>query len=201
MQSQKSKRIGLLFGSFNPIHIGHLFMGEMVLDRGLVEEVWYVVSPASPYKIDSGTLAPAMDRLAMVTASCKCNDKFKACAIEFEPTFAQPSYTYITLDVLKERHPDHEFHMICGTDVYVDIPNWIGGDKVIDACNFIVYPRNSTTNYTPLDMALKTTFLNGVPNLEISATFLRDQIKKGGVIRHLMPETAIEFTKKYNLYK
>lgn len=192
-------RIGLLFGSFNPIHIGHLFMAEMAIESGHVDSVWFVVSPNSPYKMDKGILAPPDDRYSMVMRAIAYNNKFAADTTEFG--IEGPSYTYITLGKLKEKHPDFEFDLICGTDVYVDIPNWIGGKEVIDAVGFLVYPRNTTTNYTPEEMATKTKFLNGVPGLEISSTFLREQIKNYKSTKHLLPESVQQFINENNLYK
>lgn len=192
-------KIGLLFGSFNPIHIGHLLMGEMAIESGHVDAVWFVVSPNSPYKMDKGILASASDRLAMVVNAIRYNPRFSVNDIEF--SLPAPSYTYITLGKLKEQHPDYEFHFMCGTDVYVDIPSWHGGKEVIDACNFLVYPRSNSTNYTPEEMANKTVFLNGVPSLEISSTFLREQIKNNKTTKHLLPESVQSYIKNNNLYQ
>lgn len=196
---ENKRKIGLLFGSFNPIHIGHLFVGEMALESEVVEEVWFIVSPESPYKTGKGILADASDRYAMVKRAIHYNEKFSVSTIEFD--LPKPSYTYITLEALKEKWPNYEFHLICGTDVYVDIPTWYGGKEVIEACNFLVYPRNTTSNYTPEEMAPKTVFLNGVPSLEISSTFLRDQIKKDKTTKHLLPESVQLYIKENNLYK
>lgn len=192
-------RIGLLFGSFNPIHIGHLFMGEMALESGVVDEVKFIVSPASPYKMNNPDLAPESHRFAMATLACAYNDKFSVSNMEF--FMEKPSYTYLTLQKLQYINPNAELYFICGTDVYVDIPNWHGGKEVIDIAKFLVYPRNTTANYTPEAMKDKTIFLNGVPNLEISATFLRDQIKNNKTTKHLLTEDIQYFIEKHNLYK
>lgn len=194
-----NKKIGLLFGSFNPIHVGHLFVGEMAIESNIVDEVWFVVSPESPYKTGTGTLASPEHRYEMVTRACSYNEKFIVSDLEFY--LEKPSYTYRTLEELKKIHPQYQFYFICGTDVYVDIPNWHGGKEVIDQVSFLVYPRNSTTNYTPEEMAEKTKFLNGVPNLEISATFLREQIRNEKTTKHLLPEIVKEYIHKNNLYK
>lgn len=193
------KKIGLLFGSFNPIHVGHLFMGEMAIESGCVDEVWFVVSPGSPYKINTGILADEDDRLNMVIEAVKYNSKFKVDTTEF--SLERPSYTYITIQKFKNTFLNYEPHIICGTDVYVDIPNWHGGKEVIELSNFVVYPRSTTANYAPEEMANKTKFLNGVPSLEISSTFLRDQIKNNKTTIHLLPESVREYIKKNNLYK
>lgn len=196
--SGKSK-IGLLFGSFNPIHIGHLFMGEMALESGVVDEVKFIVSPASPYKMGKSDLVSEEHRLAMAIQACSYNDKFSVSNIEF--SMEKPSYTYLTLQKLQYMNPNAELYFICGTDVYVDIPSWYGGKEVIEVANFLVYPRNTTSNYTPEEMKDKTVFLNGVPNLEISATFLRDQIKNNKTTKHLLPEEVKYHIEKHNLYK
>lgn len=195
----KKKQIGLLFGSFNPIHVGHLFMGEMALESGIVDEVKFIVSPASPYKIGRPDLMPEEDRAKMAILACADNEKFTVSTMEF--TMEKPSYTYLTLQKLQYMNPNADLHFICGTDVYVDIPNWHGGKEVIEIANFLVYPRNTTTNYTPEEMAHKTKFLNGVPNLEISATFLREQIKNGRTVKHLLPKIVEDYIKSNNLYK
>ena len=163
----------------------------MAIESGHVDSVWFVVSPESPYKTGTGTLALASHRYAMVVRACGYSGKFSVEDIEFR--MEPPSYTYLTLAKLKERNPDYEFYFICGTDVYVDIPNWHGGKEVIDACKFLVYPRTTSKNYTPEDMADKTIFLNGVPNLEISATFLREQLKNGKTTKHLLPESVKQY--------
>ena len=192
-------RIGLLFGSFNPIHVGHLVMAEMSIESGHVDSVWFVISPNSPYKMDKGILAPPDDRYSMVMGAISYNGRFSADTTEYY--LDGPSYTYITLGKLKEKYPDFEFHLICGTDVFVDIPNWHGGKEVIELTNFLVYPRNNVTNYTPEEMADKTQFLNGVPNLEISSTFLREQIKNNKSTKHLLPESVQHYIEENNLYK
>lgn len=193
------KKIGLLFGSFNPIHIGHLFVAEMAVESGHVDMVWFIVSPESPYKTGTGILAPAADRYEMVSKATEYNKNFSVSDIEFH--LEKPSFSYKTLEELKKLNPGSEFYFICGTDVYVDIPTWFGGKEVIAACNFLVYPRNTTTNYTPEEMADKTKFLNGVPSLEISATFLREQIKNNKTTKHLLPESVQDYIKDKNLYK
>lgn len=192
-------KIGLLFGSFNPIHIGHLCVAEMALESGHIDMVWFIVSPESPYKTGTGTLAPAKERLEMVRKAAEYNSNFSVSDIEFH--LEKPSYTYKTLEALKKLNPGCEFHFICGTDVYTDIPTWHGGKEVIDACQFLVYPRNSTINYTPEIMADKTKFLNGVPSLEISATFLREQIKNGKTTMHLLPIEVKKHIDDNKLYK
>jgi len=199
MDNNSKPKIGLLFGSFNPIHTGHLAMGEMALDSGAVDVVWFVISPNSPYKMSLGILAPAEHRLQMVLNAISYNSRMAVDTTEFG--MEGPSYTYLTLEKLKEKHPEFEFYLICGTDVFVDIPNWHGGKEVIELTNFLVYPRNTTTNYIPDEMIGKVEFLHGVPSLEISSTFLRNQIKNNKSTTHFMPTQVRKYIDEYNLYK
>jgi nicotinate-nucleotide adenylyltransferase len=193
------KKIGLFFGSFNPVHVGHLFVAEMALERAELDEVWFVISPASPYKFESGVLADPDDRLIMTMKATKYNPKIKISNLEFFlPT---PSYTAITIEVIKKENPNDYFYLICGTDVYVDIPKWYLGKEVIDSVDFIVYPRNSSSIYSPEEMKDKTTWLDGVPTLEISSTFIRNQIKNRKSTSHILPEDVREYIIFNNLYQ
>jgi nicotinate-nucleotide adenylyltransferase len=193
------KKVGLFFGSFNPIHIGHLFVAEMALERAELDEVWFVISPASPYKFESGILADPNDRLIMTIKATKYNPKLKISNLEFFlPT---PSYTALTLEVIKQENPNVYFYLICGTDVYVDIPNWYLGQEVIDFVDFIVYPRNSSSVYSPDEMKDKTIWLDGVPSLEISSTFIRNQIKNKKSTEHILPLEVKEYIIFNNLYQ
>ena len=194
------KNIGLFFGSFNPIHTGHLFVAEMAIEKAGLDEVWFIVSPASPYKMHTGELAPETDRYNMVVQAISYNRKLKVSDVEF--SMSKPSYTANTIHFLKEKNTQNKFSLICGTDVYVDIESWFLGKELVDSIDeFIVYPRNSSKIYSPESMAHKTTWLLNVPSLEISATFIRSQIKKNGTTRHILPQEVKEYITNNNLYK
>lgn len=194
------KKIGLFFGSFNPIHVGHLFVAEMAIEKSSLDEVWFIVSPASPYKMHTGELASETDRLEMVKEAVSYNKKLKASDIEFN--MSRPSYTANTIHKIKQENPEDYFCLICGTDVYVDIESWFLGKEVIEYINhFVVYPRNSTKIYPPSSMVHKTTWLLNVPSLEISATFIRNQIKNNNTTEHILPREVKNYIITNNLYK
>jgi len=194
------KKIGLFFGSFNPIHIGHLFVAEMALEQHNLEEVWFIVSPASPYKVNTGELASENDRYNMVQQAILYNEKLKVSDVEFRMSY--PSYTANTLYFLKEQNPDKKFYLICGTDVYVDIESWFLGKELIDSVDsFIVYPRNSSKIYSPQSMINKTNWIVNVPNLEVSATFIRSQITNNKTTEHILPKEVKEYIINNKLYK
>lgn len=194
------KNIGLFFGSFNPVHVGHLFVAEMAIEKSNLDEVWFVVSPASPYKMHTGELALDIDRFNMVKKAISYNEKLKASDIEF--SMSKPSYTANTVYSLKSQNPNCDFSLICGTDVYVDIESWFLGKELVESLdNFIVYPRNSSKVYSPDSIAHKTTWLLNVPSLEISATFIRSQIKNNRTTKHILPQEVSEYIINNNLYK
>lgn len=194
------KKIGLFFGSFNPVHIGHLFVAEMAIEKADLDEVWFIVSPASPYKMHTGELAPETDRYNMVVQAIKYNRKLKVSDVEF--SMSKPSYTANTVKFLKEKNAQNKFSLICGTDVYVDIESWFLGKELVDSIDeFIVYPRNSSKVYSPESMAHKTVWLLNVPSFEISATFIRNQIKNNKTTEHILPREVKEYIINNNLYK
>lgn len=194
------KKIGLFFGSFNPIHIGHLFVAEMAIEKADLDEVWFIVSPASPYKMHTGELASEEDRYNMVVQAIKYNRKLKVSDVEF--SMSKPSYTANTVHFLKEKNTQNKFSLICGTDVYVDIESWFLGKELIESIDeFIVYPRNSSKIYSPESMVHKTTWLLNVPSFEISATFIRNQIKNNKTTEHILPREVKEYIINNNLYK
>jgi nicotinate-nucleotide adenylyltransferase len=192
-------KIGLFFGSFNPIHVGHLFVAEIALERAELDEVWFVISPASPYKMDTGELADERSRLIMALNAIEYNSKLRVSNLEFSLPY--PSYTSVSLEEFKRLYPEDSFSLICGTDVYVDIPNWKFGQEVIDAVDFIVYPRSSATTYSPEEMKEKTLWLDAVSTLEISSTYIRNQIKNNKTTMHILPEKVKEYITANNLYK
>src|SRR6056300_1690445 len=121
-------KIGLFFGSFNPIHHGHLIIGQYMLDQAKLDEVWYVVSPQNPLKKGKGII-PAKDRLAMAKLAIKGNPKFKTCDVEFDMPI--PSYTAYTLKRLKEEHPKDEFVLILGTDNLQHFEKWKDHEEIL----------------------------------------------------------------------
>lgn len=199
--SLKQEHIGLLLGSFNPIHIGHLVLAEMALEKCNLDSVWFIVSPLNPAKANSGTLIDENSRLEMAKIASAYNPKFKVSDIEF--SLPKPSYTNNTLKLIREQMPGKQFSIICGTDTHFKIPKWRNSLDVISNHNFILYKRGGynldvcTTN----GIDSKTIALNNVPMLEISSTFIRNQIKNNLTLRHLLPEGVINYINNNNLYK
>ena len=179
-------RIGLLFGSFNPVHTGHLILAEHFATRTDLAEVWLVISPQSPFKA-AADLLPEAERLRLVRLALAGNPRLRAEAIEFD--LPRPSYTVVTLDALRRRHPAHEFVLLMGADNLAGLPRWHEADRLLAEIDLYVYPRPGTPrpDLTPFPRAR----LLAAPLLDISATYIRESLRAGRSIRYLVPD-AIE---------
>ena len=168
--------IALLFGSFNPIHNGHLAMAHAALQSNKIDEVWFVVSPHNPLK-SRNTLAPANDRAHMVSLALQNESNIKICTVEFNmPT---PSYTIHTIHKLKEEYPSFNFHILCGTDVVNSLPAWYKYDELIHSVKFLVCSRETTAENSSHSLVQKFSpqfeFIPFEP-IEISSTQIRETI-------------------------
>lgn len=175
-------KIGLYFGSFNPIHIGHLIIAGHVLNETSIEKVWFVVSPQNPLK-NENSLINEYDRLYLVQKAVDDNKNLKAVDIEF--TLPRPSYTATTLTYLSEKYPQHEFEIIMGSDSFQNIESWKNADAILKNYPIIVYKRPGFE--VSNNMGARLTLLNA-PLLEISATHIRRLINEGKSIKYLVPE-------------
>ncbi len=189
-------RIGLFFGSFNPVHIGHMIIAEFMAERAEVDRVWMVVSPQNPHKKKS-SLANDYDRLHLVKLAIGDNPKLSASSIEFG--LPQPSYTIDTLTYLKEKFPDKEFSLIMGGDNLATLHKWKNYELILDHHDILVYKRpqyelGELQNHPRVH-------LFEAPLLNISASYIRQQLKNGHSIRYLVPDPvcdAIEADKIYH---
>lgn len=188
-------KIGLFFGSFNPIHHGHLMVAQAVLNQTDCKEIWFVVSPQNPHK-KSSSLLHEFDRIDLVDAAIKDQFRFKTSDIEFH--LPKPSYTIDTLAHLAERHPQHEFVLIMGGDNLERFKTWKNYDKILDYFGLIVYPRGEEKSsdlwHHPKVKTIQAPFLH------ISATYIRDCIKKGHSIKYLLPDHLIQTIEQKKFY-
>ena len=189
-------KVGLFFGSFNPIHIGHLIIANTMVTNTDLEEVWMVVSPQNPFK-KNNSLLHEFDRFEMVSLAIQDNLKLKATDIEFN--MPKPSYTIDTLTVLSEKYSQHEFALIIGEDNLASFPKWKNYDKILDYYELYVYPRPNAEK-TELSNHPKIKFIPA-PLLDISATFIRNAIKENKSIRYLVTEPVENFIYKGQFYK
>lgn len=190
------KKIGLFFGSFNPIHVGHMIIANHMINETDLDQVWMVVSPQNPHK-KKNTLAKDYDRLNMVKEAIGDNIRIKASNIEFGLSI--PSYTVDTLAFLTEKYPKDEFSLIMGGDNIGSFHKWKNYETILKYHNIFVYSR---PNYELGDLAdhPKVTILEA-PLLDISASYIRKCIKEGKSIRYLVSEKVYEFIKDSGAYK
>ncbi len=188
-------QIGLFFGSFNPIHIGHLIVANVMANSPDCEQIWFVVSPQNPFK-KSKTLLHEQDRYDMVAQAIGDNPKLKVSDIEF--SMPKPSYTIDTLAWLSEKYPQHSFKLIIGEDNLAQFANWKNHDKILEYYGLLVYPRPKAE---PHNFAKhpKVKFIEA-PLLDISATFIRNQIQAGKSIKYMVPEVVEGFIIHRKLY-
>lgn len=193
------KKIGLFFGSFNPIHIGHLILGNYFLEHTDMEELWFVVSPQNPFK-EKKSLLKDHHRLDMVQLALKNYPKMRASNVEF--SLPQPSYTIDTLTHLKEKYPDHTFALIMGEDNLASLPKWKNHEKLLADFQIIVYPRAYQEKLSQEKyLQHENIRLIEAPMIELSATEIRSMIKEGKNVRPMLPPEVFDYLDGSSFYK
>ena len=188
-------KIGLYFGSFNPVHIGHLIIASYIANNTNVSQVWFVVSPQNPVKVSS-SLLNEYHRLHLVRLATEDNNQLKVSDVEFK--LPRPSYTIDTLVYLREKYPQHEFSIIMGSDGLKNIEKWKNYATLVKDHSFIIYKRPGF-EIKPMDGADMITV--DAPLLEISSTSIRRLVKEGRSIRYLVPDNVMEEIERNGYYK
>ena len=178
-------KVGLFFGSFNPIHTGHMIIANLVKETTSVTEVWFVVSPQNPFKKNK-RLLHEFDRLDLVNVAISDDYQFRAIDVEFG--MPKPSYTIDTLTVLQEKHPDKEFHLIIGEDNLASFPKWKNADELLKHFKLIVYPRKGSKSSDLINHAHVQ--MIEAPEVDISATLIRKLIGEGKSVKYLVPDSV-----------
>jgi nicotinate-nucleotide adenylyltransferase len=176
-------KIGLFFGSFNPIHIGHMIIANVMATQSDLQKVWFVVSPQNPLKPSKGLLHE-FDRYDLVKAAVADNSGLEVSDVEFH--LPKPSYTIDTLTHLSEKYPNKEFKLILGEDNLENFGKWKNHEQILQHYGLLVYPRPRVTT-TALQRHPQVTMIEA-PLLDISATYIRNCIKNNKSIRYLVPE-------------
>ncbi|MGC9331815.1 MAG: nicotinate (nicotinamide) nucleotide adenylyltransferase [Bacteroidales bacterium] len=193
-------KTGLLFGSFNPVHHGHLMIANFMQQFTGLDEIWFVLTPQSPFKTTDNQLQ-ASKRLQMLKLAIHNKQDFKVC--ETELNLPQPNYTYDTLQLLAKQHPDREFVLIIGSDNLIDLHKWHRIDDIMEKWKIYVYKRHG---YTP-PPRWKHTIEKGqirlfdAPQIEISSSFIREALSDGKNLSCFLPENVYFYIKENNLYE
>lgn len=203
-------KIGLYFGTFNPIHIGHLVIANYMADYTDLDQVWLVVSPQNPLK-KKKSLLEDYHRLAVVNVAIEDNDKLRSSDIEFK--MPRPSYTSTTLAYLKEKHPNYEFNLIMGEDNLRTFHKWRNYETILEKHRLYVYPRVLTIQEeqeveqigdlpdNQLRKNKQVVFCDDAPIMKVSSSFIRNAIKEGNDVRYLLTDPVHKYVKEMNFYK
>lgn len=190
------KKTGLFFGSFNPIHIGHLIIANQMLAESDIEEIWFVISPHNPLK-EKQSLLKDHHRLALLRIAIEDDPRFKACDIEFK--LPQPSYTILTLLNLEEQYPQRKFCMIIGSDNLNSFNKWFNYEEILNNYQLYVYPRPGFDGGQfarhPSVKWVKS------PLMEISSSYIRHSIQHGNSVKYLLPEKVLNYILEMHFYE
>jgi nicotinate-nucleotide adenylyltransferase len=189
-------KTGLYFGSFNPIHVGHMAIANYMVEYTEIDQLWFVVSPQNPFK-SKRSLLDDYQRLELVNRAIGDDLRFRASKVEFN--LPKPSFTIDTLTYLSEKYPTHQFFILMGSDNLESITKWKNADILLASYDIIIYPRPgfdpaSAKQYARVQVA-------NAPLMEISSTFIRESIKAGKDVRHFLPYRAWDYLQQMNFYK
>lgn len=188
-------KIGLFFGSFNPIHTGHLIIANHILNESGLKKVWFVVSPQNPFKKEN-TLLDEYNRLHLVRLAVEEDSRLKASDIEFR--LSKPSYTITTLIHLVEKYPNHQFSIIMGSDSFQNIHKWKNYEAILKNYSIIIYKRPGFEIKNKINANIE---IIETPLLQISATQIRKLIKEKKSTRYLIPEKVREEIERGGFYR
>jgi len=194
-ESKKTKT-GLYFGSFNPIHIGHLAIANFMIEFSGIGQLWFVVSPQNPLK-EKKSLLGDHHRIEMVRLAIEDDDRFMASDIEFR--LPKPSYTIDTLAYLEEKYPSREFLLIMGSDQLPTFHKWKHAELIAKRYHRLIYPRPGSD--PALALGTQNATLVDAPLMNISSSFIRKAIRAGKDVRHLLPARAYAYLKEMHFYE
>ena len=192
------KKTGLYFGSFNPVHAGHLIVAEHIAWHTDLDQVWLVVSPHNPFK-EKSSLASDYDRLEMVNLAIEGYDRLRACDAEFR--LPKPSYTCDTLIHLSEKYPSRDFSLIVGADSLIGFERWKNYDFILKYFSLYIYPRPGYENTSPVIEGSRFKVIEGAPQVEVSASAIRRDIALGRSVKALVPPAVLSYMEKNGLYR
>ena len=191
-------KIGLYFGTFNPIHIGHLIIANHMAEHSDLDQIWMVVTPHNPHKQKS-SLLDDYHRLHMVHLATEDYPKIQPSDIEFK--LPQPNYTVNTLAHLQEKFPKHEFSLIMGEDNLNSLHKWKNYEVILQNHNIYVYPRLNSGEIDEQFINHPKIHRVGAPVIELSSTFIRESIKKGKNVVPMLPNKVWEYVEHNLFYK
>ena len=191
-----SIKTGLFFGSFNPIHNGHLMIASYMAEFTDLKEIWFVVTPQNPLK-EKSSLLDDYQRLHMVNLAVESDQRLRASDIEFK--MSKPNYTIRTLAYLQDKFPGRHFVVISGTDIFPTFHKWKNWESLLELYSFYVYPRPGTSEHELLNHPSVKLF--PAPQVEISSTFIRQSLKEKKNMRYYLPDKVQQYIKEMHFYE
>jgi nicotinate-nucleotide adenylyltransferase len=188
-------KIGLFFGSFNPVHIGHLAIANYMVEFTDLEQLWFVISPQNPFK-RKASLLEDHKRRTLLELALQEDDRFRVCDIEFR--LPKPSYTIDTLVNLKEQNPHHEFVLIMGSDGLITFHKWKNFETIQNNYTRYIYPRPGFIINPEEHVNIR---LYNSPQMEISSTFIRNALRSKYNIRHFLPPKVFDYITEMHFYE
>lgn len=192
--TRQKQTVGILGGSFNPVHIGHMILASFMVQWGYVDKVWLTLSPRNPLK-DPAALLPDTKRLAMLNLALKGARDINVCDIEL--SMPRPSYTVSTLDALAAKYPDRQFRLIIGSDNWAIFDRWREPQRILDQYGVIVYPRDGY----PVDGHTDGMEVVKAPLVDISSTFIRNAVARGRDVGYFLPAGVFKYITDHKLYQ
>jgi nicotinate-nucleotide adenylyltransferase len=190
-------KVGLFFGTYNPVHVGHMVIANYMVEFTDLDQVWMVVTPQNPFKQKESMLKD-YDRLHLMRLAIGDDSRLKAADIEFN--LPQPNYTVDTLVYLKEKHSEHEFALIMGADNLNHFHKWKNHQVILDDHDLYVYPRMDSNEGGELRQHFKGNYVEA-PVMKISSSFIRKAIAEGKKVSHYMPKDVAKYVEEMNLYQ
>lgn len=190
-------KVGLYFGSYNPIHIGHMAIANYMVEYADIDQLWFVVSPHNPLK-QKASLLDDYQRLELVNRAIDDDDRFRASNIEFK--LPKPSYTVDTLAYLQDKYPKYDFKILMGSDNLKSIHKWKNYESILENHSLIVYPRPGF-DVSGLKIHKNISIAQGAPLMEISASFIRKAIREGKDVRYFLPKKVWQYIDEMHFYE
>ena len=190
-------RIGIFGGSFDPIHTGHAIIAQYMISSGLVDRLWFMVSPVNPLKVDKEQQVADTDRLRMVEMVSHPMDGVETSAFEF--TMPRPSYTIDTLNALQAKFPEDEFYLVTGGDNWQIFNKWRNSEEILAKYHLLIYPRLGYEVTIPVELQDRVKLVDA-PIIELSSTEIRQRLANGKSVRYYVPDEVMGYIERHNLY-
>jgi len=190
-------RIGIFGGSFDPIHTGHAIIAQYMISSGLVDRLWFMVSPVNPLKVDKERQVADTDRLRMVEMVSHPMDGVETSAFEF--TMPRPSYTIDTLNALQAKFPEDEFYLVTGGDNWQIFNKWRNSEEILAKYHLLIYPRLGYEVTIPVELQDRVKLVDA-PIIELSSTEIRQRLANGKSVRYYVPDEVMGYIERHHLY-